>query len=76
MIEMFHEPEKYRNESLGLFDGFFHTGASNMNRATDTFIFSLRSSSRGGNWNVNIMAFSKCSESQLESREEVFISHG
>ena len=42
---------------------FFHAGASNMNRAADTFIFSLRSTSRGGNWNVNIMAFSKCSES-------------
>ena len=27
-----------------------------------TLIFSLRSSSRGGNWNVNIMAFPRCSE--------------
>lgn len=58
-IEMLHETEKSRNESLCLFDGFFHTGASNMNRAADTFISSLRRSPRGSNWNVNITDFSK-----------------
>lgn len=50
-------------EVLCLFDSFFYTGVSNMNRAADTFISSLRRSLRGGNWDVNMTAFSKCTES-------------
>jgi hypothetical protein len=42
--------KKLANEGLSLFDEiFFCTGASNTNRAADTFISSLRKNPRGGN---------------------------